>query len=176
MAQVSAFGPKGFQSRARAQPQVQEINLTNFSGGLNLVDSELAIRTNFAKTLTNTHRDQDGSMSVRFGTSSKWDIAGTVSGNIVASYFFNDKIVLFTVAGEVCTIDPATGTKTAIWNSTIAAALPGAPSGWSTGLTTIDVAEFDNELVCVNGTDKPILISDTHVVTYLQEFGHWLKH
>jgi hypothetical protein len=58
---------------------------------------------------------------------------------------------------------------TVIWNSTIAAALPGAPPGWSAGLDSIDFVPYKNELIIHNGVNKPVTISRDMVVTYLQD-------
>src|SRR5690606_26760532 len=128
-------------SQSSASSQLQEATLRDFSGGLNLVDADATIRSNFAKVLKNMHRDLDGTMSMRWGTGFLYDVSGTVDGNIIEMHYFNDRMLVFTDEGEIATID-VSGTKTAIWNSTIAAALAGSPSGWSTGLVTIDVTEF----------------------------------
>lgn len=165
---LSPFG-RSLKINRASRPRPNEATLEDFSGGLDLSDNDLRLTTNFSKVLDNCHRDTDGTQSVRWGTAFKWDVSSEVSGNIIEVVYFREKLVVFTDEGEVCTILPETDTITAIWNGTIANGLAGSPSGWSSGLTTIDTTEFRNELVVQNGTDKPILISKTHTVTYLQD-------
>lgn len=167
---LSPFGRSEFKINRRQQPIPQEATLENFNGGLNVVDNDLRLTTRHSVVETNVHRDLDGTKSVRWGTKFFVDVTGTVTGNIIEIKYFQDKLVVFMDTGQIATIN-GSGTKTAIWNSTIASALPGSPSGWSSGLTTIDFTEFRNELVVCNGVDKPILISKTHTVTYLQDLG-----
>lgn len=166
---LSPFGRSKPKINRQAAPRPLEATLNDFSGGLDLTDSDLKLKTNFAKVLDNINRDVDGTLGVRAGTKFKWDVASAVTGDILEEVSFRDKIVVFTDTGEVATIDEETGVITAIWNNDIAGDLVGNPSGWSTDLTSIDTHEFKNELVVHNGIDKPILISKTHTVTYLQD-------
>lgn len=167
---LSPFGRSGKINR-NSRPVPTEATLEDFSGGLDLSDSDLRLTTAFAKVLNNMHKDTDGTMSARWGTKFLWDVADKVTGNIIDIFYFRDKLLIFTDAGEIATILPETNTITAIWNSSIAGDLPGTPTGWSTGLTQVDWTEFKNELVVCNGIDKPILISRSHTVTYLQDLA-----
>lgn len=162
------FGRVNIQSKVAMPSQLLDATLRDFSGGLNLIDEDTTIRSNFAKVLKNFHRDLDGTMSLRWGTMLKYDLTGTVTGNIIEKVYFNDKLVVFTSTGQIATVD-ANGVKAAIWNSTIAAALPGSPAGWSTGLVTIDTTEFKGSLVVCNGVDKPVIINSSFVANYLQD-------
>jgi len=150
------------------QPIPQEVTLDDFSGGLDLTEADLKLTTNFSKVETNVHRDVDGTKSVRWGTRYRYNVNPTVTGDILDGVYFRDKLLFVTVSGQICTID-GSGTITAIWNTAIAAALPGAPTAWSGSLTLVDFTEFKNELVVTNGVDKPILVSKTHTVKYLQD-------
>jgi len=118
--------------------------------------------------MKNVHRDSDSTMAVRWGTKFRWDVSSVVSGDVVDFIYFRDKFVVVTSEGEVCTID-GSGTMTAIWNDTIAGALAGNPDGWGNTFTSVDFTEFKNELTIHNGVDKPIIVSKTHVATYLQD-------
>lgn len=164
----SPFGQSNVKIQRTAQPRPLEATLNDFSGGLNLTDSDLKIKTNFAKVLDNLNRGIDGTLAVRWGTKFKWDIAAITDGDIIEMVYFRDKLVCFTANGHISTID-GNGTQVVIWNTAIAAALPGAPAGWSTGLTIIDSTEFKNELIVTNGINKPVIISKTHTVKYLQD-------
>lgn len=154
--------------RRGQQPRPSEVTLKDFSGGLNVVDTDLLLGVNFAKVLNNFNREVDGSVSLRWGTRYKYGISEVVSGNILDGFYFRDKMIICTKAGEICTIDDA-GVITAIWNDYIAEDLIGNPDGWSGGLTLVDSTEFKNELVVCNGVDKPILINKDHEVGYLQD-------
>src|SRR5882672_1558645 len=172
---LSPFGLSKKQNRPKiphsSRPRPDERTLDDFSGGLNIADEDVHLNTSFAKELINAHRDLDGSMSFRFGTKLKFDIAASgAGGTILEMVYFRDKLVVFTTTGHVVTVTD-TGTITLIWSAAIAAALPGAPGFWSSGLQTISTTEFRNELVVCNGVDKPILLSKTHTVTYLQDLA-----
>jgi hypothetical protein len=162
------FGRVEIRSKAGAPPQMDDATIRDFSGGLNLVDDDLTIKSNYAKVLNNMHRGENGTMSVRWGTQFKYDLTGTVTGSIIEVVYFNGRLVFFTSTGQIATIDAA-GTKTAIWNSTIAGALPGAPAGWVGGQFNISTTEFKGELNVSNGLDKPVVISALFVVKYLQD-------
>lgn len=174
---TSPFGnvriPRSRGGRSPRQPHFEEATLRDFTGGLNIVDNDLILKTKYAKELDNAHRGLDGTMSIRPGTKmikEMQDDAGISSSDtIIETVYFQDKLVCFHSTGIVSTYNYSDGTTAVIWNSTIAGALPGSPSGWSTGLTSIDTTEFRNELVVCNGVDKPLLISETHTVTYLQD-------
>lgn len=166
---LSPFGrSKIKQIRRGTPPRPSEATFDDFSGGLNLVESDLKLNTSYSKVEKNVQLATDGTKSLRWGTKFRFDMAGTINGNLLELEYFRDKLISFTVDGEIGAVDDD-GNKEAIWNSAIAAALPGAPSGWSTGLTLIDTTEFKNELVVCNGVDKPLIINKTHDVNYLQD-------
>lgn len=169
---LSPFGRKvsksKYRSRSGLQSSLRDVTLSDFGGGLNLIEAELKLKTDSATALVNAHKDLDGSLSMRYGCAFQHDISSAVSGDIIEMVYFNDKLVCFTDDGEIATINSA-GTITAIWNETIANALSGSPSGWSDSLVSIDYTEFKGELVVCNGEDKPIIIADDHSVTYLQD-------
>jgi hypothetical protein len=106
-------------------------------------------------------------MGVRRGTRWKYNISTALTGDIIELIYFQNKVVIFTSTGEVGTVD-SVGLITAIWNNTIASLEVGAPIGWTT-TATISTTEFRNELVVMNGVDKPILIAADHDVGYLQD-------
>lgn len=154
--------------RGPRQVPLLDATLKNFSGGLNTVDEDLNIKTFYAIDLVNFRCNLDGTLALRFGTKFEWDVSTKVSGNIIEGLYFNGRSIAFTDTGEIATVE-SDGTITAIWNNSIAVLLAGSPSGWSSGLTTIDYSEFKNELVVCNGTDKPILIASDFTITYLQD-------
>jgi len=156
-------------ARRRRQPsEFKEATISDFAGGLNTVDNDLQLNSRFAKDLVNFYKQGDGSQQLRYGTNYLWDTSPVVNGNIIENDYFQNHLLTMTEDGEIAKID-SNGTITAIWNTAIANALPGAPAGWSTGLDLIDFTEFKNELVVCNGVDKPILIASDLTVTYLQD-------
>lgn len=159
---IGAF-PKLQRLQASATP-IRDVTLKDFSGGLRLVDNELVLNPKYSATLTNIVDLEEYSLTARFGTK----LFATFSADVLNGTYFNGAIIAFLVDG---TIEKAAadGTVTAIWNSTIAYALPGHPSGWSATQTMIDFVEVAGELIVVNGKDKPLLISAVHAVTYLQD-------
>jgi hypothetical protein len=154
---------------ARTQP-FASATISDFGGGLNLIDNDLTMASKFAKVLRNWNKNVDGSLSVRWGTRFRYDVSSVVDGSIIEIIDFRSVLVVVTDAGQVATVD-GSGIITSIWNDTIASALPGTPDGWSAGLSegSIDFTEFKGELILVNGVDKPLIVSKTYAVTYLQD-------
>lgn len=151
--------------------QLHEITLQGWSGGLNAVHDDLSMGPKFLVTADNVRRNPSGAHSVRFGD--KWvaDLTGTIAGtSLVDMTYFNTRLIAVSDDGEIGTITDA-GSKAAIWNETIANALTGTPSGWSTGLDTIQFAPFRATVNVHNGVDKPISIDTDFNVTYLQDLA-----
>lgn len=168
MGKLSIFNRRKFDVKPRL---FETATLSDFSGGLNLADNDLTMKSHYAKILRNFNKNMDGSESLRWGTRMMYDVSSVVSGIIVELVYFNSHLIAFMSSGEVAKITEA-GVVTAIWNTAIAALLPGAPTAWTTvARGGIDTSEFKGELIAVNGTDKPIIISKTLTVTYLQDLA-----
>lgn len=154
------------------KPLLLDTTIRDFSGGLNVIDNDLNLSSKYAKVLKNMSRAVDGSVSIRYGYRLFADLRTTFTTPdlpIINMFYYNTRLVAVASNGEIATITAA-GAISRIWDSTIAAALPGAPSGWST-TDFASAAQFNGELVVCNGSDKPILISSTFTVTYLQDLG-----
>src|SRR5262245_30679292 len=125
----------------------------------------------FLTNAKNVVRTPSGAGTVRYG--SKWyvDVAGTGTGTILDMTYFNGRLICVMTTGQIVSVDHPTPTKTLIWSVAIANALPGNPAGWSTSLTQVSFVPFRDKLIIHNGTDKPIIISPTFVVTYLQDLA-----
>lgn len=164
---LSALGNKKFKRKPLI---LKTKTVSDFSGGLDLVDNELTLRSRYAKVLDNMVQGSDGSNAVRFGTKYKYSIDTVATGTLIEIVYFSSYIIAFTSTGQIVKITEA-GVATLIWSTAIAALLPGAPTGWSSGLTVgcIDTTEFRQELIVQNGTDKPIKITKSGVVDYLQD-------
>lgn len=153
------------RGRRKPQPVVSDATIKDFSGGLRIVDNESIVNPKYAPVLQNVFDEDTYSIVNRFGTKE----FATTAANIVGITYFNGMLVVIQADGTIDKVD-GSGTVTAIWNSAIASALPGAPSGWS-ATSYVDFYEGRGELVVVNGVDKPILIADDHTVTYLQDLA-----
>lgn len=165
---ISPFGNRGHKSRAASAPQPRQVTLQDFSAGLNLLDSDASLRSNWAKVLKNMNRDADGGMSMRWGTKFKFDVSDVVSGEILEIFDFAGNFICVMDSGEVARVNLTTG-AVAIWNDAIAGALVGSPDGWSTGLVICDYTDFKNQFIICNGQDKPIIIDSDYTVDYLQD-------
>ena len=150
--------------RSTRRPATKDVTLRDFSGGLRVTDNEISLKPKYSVSLVNLFADDDTSQRLRFGTKE----FATVGGSIVNMIYFAGHIIAARTDGTIYKVT-GSGTATVIWNSTIASALPGSPSGWSTGLTIIDFAEFRGSLIITNGVDKPLIISSALAVTYLQD-------
>jgi hypothetical protein len=164
---------RAFAKRPGKRPKsmLESTTLRGFGGGWNAIDEDLSMPPKFQVSLVNFHRTSSGSQAVRFGQMWNCDIASVNNHPIVDGYYFNGRNVVVCDNGWIITLDESGTTKTVIWNSTIAAALPGAPGGWSAGLTHISFVPFKDTLVIHNGVDKPLSVSSAFHVTYLQDLG-----
>lgn len=149
--------------------KLKDITLRGFGGGLNAIDDDISMRPDNLVVLTNFRRTPSGSQKLRFGTTWFADVAGIVSGTIVDQYFFSNSIISVMSSGEIASTN-SLGVTSVIWNSAIAALLPGAPSAWS-ATTTVDFVPFRNTLILHNGVNKPITISSLLVVSYLADLA-----
>lgn len=154
--------PRLARQRARPAP-ISDLVVNNFSGGLRMTGNEEALQPKYAVLLENMSTEEDNSQVLRFGTKEFSEL----SDNIVSVTYFKNHHICFLTDGTISKVSDA-GTITIIWNETIANALPGAPSGWST-TTHVDFTIFKGELIVFNNVDKPLLIDASLAVNYLQD-------
>src|SRR5262245_9403344 len=101
---------------------MQEATTRDFSGGLDVADSELNLTSKYARVLDNLVVGLDGTLDVRQGTKLFADLYPQTSYEIINMQFFYRYILPVTARGEVFAVD-GTGTPTAVWNPAIAGAL-----------------------------------------------------
>ena len=154
---------------AKAASKLESTTLRGFGGGWNTIDQDLSMPPKFQVELINFHRTSSGSQAVRFGSIFNCDIKSVRNSPIVNGYYFNGRNVVVTESGNVLTTDELGTTVTEIWNTALAAALPGAPPAWGPTVTQVCFVPFKNTLVIHNGKDKPIEIDSSFHVTYLQD-------
>jgi len=148
----------------RRAMRVQETTLSDFGGGLNTIDDDLGMSMKYQRELKNFRRLPSGSQAVRWGSALFADVVEEVAGDIVDSTYFRSRLIHVTTAGEIASIEDD-ATVTAIWNTTIAGALPSAPVGWS-ATETVDFVPFRDRVVIHNGVDKPLRINSDFTVEY----------
>jgi hypothetical protein len=187
---VSVF-PRAMKQASRNK--LENITLRGFGGGWNAIETDLQMESTYLVHVKNFRRTAGGTQKIRFG--SKWffdlgksEPAGggvpaftAQTGRIVNMIYFSASIINVLSNGQVVAVD-GDGFKETIWSPAIAAALPGAPGGWSTNLDTtypdgtpnkasIDFVAYKNQLIIHNGIDKPITIARDLTVTYLQDLA-----
>lgn len=161
----SVFGNKSFSVKP---PSFTPATINDFSGGLNVVDNDVTMKTKFATVFENVERDVDGSAGLRYGTAFKYDIAGIATGVVVDLVYFRAALIIVSSTGQIVMITDG-GVRTKIWDNTIAAALPGAPAGWGNTFKTVNFHEFKGDLLIHNGVDKPLIVNKTYQVKYLND-------
>lgn len=158
--------PKSMQRPGKSK--IETTTLRGWGGGWNAVDDENMMAPRYAKELINFIRQPSGSQKVRYGTGFLKDIKSVRNSNIVDMEYFNGRIVVVTESGNILTVTEG-GTVTEIWNTTLAASLPGAPAAWTSGVELVSFVPHKSTLVIHNGQDKPVRISSAFAVSYLQD-------
>lgn len=147
------------------QMRSSDVTLKDFSGGLFPVKSDVALSNNYAEVSKNFIRNEDGSLSLRYGVEKQH----TLSKEVIHIADFQDTQVFFLENGEVVYYNLVTEQLETIWDESIANALPDEPEGWSDELRRISTTIFRSELIAQNGVDKPIIIKEDFTVDYLQD-------
>lgn len=138
-----------------------------FSGGLNVVDSELNLNSKFARVLDNMNTGLDGSIGMRQGTKLYCDLDEISDGYLINGKYFAGNNIFVNNVGQVFAVDGA-GNSVRIWDAATAAARRFGLQTW--GFTTYAAfEEFGGELIIGNGQDKPLVISSDLIVDYLQD-------
>jgi hypothetical protein len=159
------------KSKGRATSKLDSSTLKGFGGGWNGIDDDLSMQPNYQVALVNFHRTSSGSQAVRFGQRFNCDIISVVNSPIVDGIYFNGKNIVVTQSGHIVSTTLGGDVVTLIWSAAIAAALPGAPAGWPSGITHVSFVPFKDTLIIHNGLSKPVTISSAFKVTYLQDLA-----
>jgi len=166
---ISVF-PKSLKTPQRNK--LENITLRGFAGGWNAIETDMQMESSYLVTVRNFRRTPGGTQKVRYG--SRWlaDLVNltTTDDIIVDMEYFASNLICVLFSGIVVAVNNS-GVKTVIWNTAIAAALPGAPAAWSSGLDSIDFVPYKDQLIIHNGVDKPITIDSALTVTYLQDLA-----
>jgi len=152
-----------------AKSKLEEIVLRGFGGGWNVVDADTNMDAKYQPELLNLHRTPAGAQHLRFGTKLFSYTHTVCTGNIIDIVYFNNRLIVVTSTGQIASVDN-NGNPFVLWTPTIAAALPGAPGGWS-ATTQVDFVPWKDQLIIHNGVDKPIIIGPTYVPKYLADLA-----
>lgn len=154
----------------RRAESLKSTTVRDFKGGWNVIDSELALSSDYAVVLRNMYRAPDGSLRVRYGTRLFANIAEQLStADIVNAEYYDGFIVAVGANGMIAAVD-GTGLAARIWDSTIAAILPSRPAGWGS-TDYVCFTRFKTDLLIGNGIDKPLLVNTALHVDYLQDLA-----
>lgn len=155
-----------------AKQELKAATIRDFTGGYNVLDNDLNLSTKFARKEFNIAVLADSTMTVRYGTRLFADCRpffSTPGARIINIEYFSSAIIMVASNGDILRIF-GDGTVERIWDATIAAELPGAPSGWS-ATTFASFAQFNNDLIICNGVDKPLIVNAELEVDYLQDLA-----
>jgi len=145
-----------------------DATIRDFSGGWNVVDSDLNLDTKFSKILENMQRGIDGANSVRPGTVLFAETSEFLD-EIINCEYYSGHIIAVGKNGKIVKID-ATGNVHEIWSDDWANNLKGSPDGWNT-TTFVSFAVFNGDLIVCNGVNKPVIISASLAASYLKDLA-----
>ena len=150
----------------RRSERLLDTTIRDFSGGWNVVDNDLNMKTKFARVLQNLQLGEDGSIEVRQGTKLFASLDGLTTG-AVNCFYYNGHIVVVGEDGVVIKID-SSGNADIMFDQSFSENLPGSPDPW--GETTFaSFAEFNGELIICNGINKPLIVNQSMICTYLND-------
>jgi hypothetical protein len=155
----------------KGQEVMRTATVRDFSGGWNILDDDLNLASKFSKRMYNVYTDVDGTVTVRQGTelfAAIADYFSTPGVYPVNMTYYNAVLIVVGTNGEIVRV-AASGAVTRIWDAAIASTLPGTPAGWSTDITFASFAQHNGQLIVCNGVDKPLLITVSFFVDYLQD-------
>lgn len=144
---------------------LDEATSRDFSGGLNVADTELNLSSRYARQLDNLLVGIDQSVTVRQGTRLFADLSNVTLYAIRNVQYFLSYIIAVDEIGQVFAIS-GNSVATPIWNQVIA----GKRGMWSAARNVL-FCEFNGELIITNGTDKPLVVPVSLIVDYLADKG-----
>lgn len=148
---------------------LKEATSRDFSGGLNVSDTELNLSSKYARVLDNLLVGIDGSLQVRQGTRWHATLGELTEYSIVNISYFLTRLIAVDEIGQVFTID-GQGNATRIWDSAIAAAKRAGLTIWGPTEQCLFV-EFNGQLIITSGQDKPLVVTSSYTVDYLADLG-----
>lgn len=140
-----------FKAAKRQNSQVKQGNdlltttVRDFTGGLNVADTDLNMKPKYAKTLDNIERSLDGTLSVRPGTRLFSTLnAAADTTDVVNQIYFNGFVITVQKSGRICKVD-GTGVVTSL------------AATWA-ATTYASFTVFNSQLILCNGINKPKIL------------------
>ena len=152
--------------KPRRSERLLDVTIRDFSGGWNVVDNDLNMKTKFAKLLQNLQLGEDGSIEVRQGTKLFSSLDGLTTGAVNCTYY-NGHVVIVGEDGVVVKVDSA-GNARVLFDNSVAEHLSGSPGPWS-ATAFASFAEFNGQLIICNGVNKPLIVNQSMTATYLND-------
>lgn len=141
----------------------------DFSGGLNVADTELNLSSRYARQLDNMVVGNDNSLQIRQGCALHARMHPLTEFDLVDLEYFYTRLVTVDEIGQVLTAD-GQGNVARIWDTAVAAARRAGLGIWS-ATNQVRFEEFGGELYIANGTDKPLLCTSAYYVDYVADKG-----
>lgn len=154
-----------------AKEALHSATVRDFSGGWDILDNDLNMSTKYATKLSNISLTPDNALTVRWGTTLFANLSTQTSSPafLINFEYYQAALICVMSNGDVIRV-LGDGSMARIWDATFAAALPGAPAGWTT-TTFASFSQFNNKLVIVNGVDKPLIVDTSFAVDFLQDLA-----
>lgn len=148
----------------RRREVLKDATIREFNGGLNVIDNDLNLSTEYAKTLDNMYRAPDGTVSIRYGTTLFADVANQ---SATAGTFATDPLTT-TAASNVITIELTGHGLLSGHTITIAGAgaFDGIPAIEINTTHTVTVVDADNFTVTVTTNASAGLTGGGSSITY----------
>lgn len=143
----------------------------DFTGGWDILDNDLNLSSKYAIKLFNISLTPDNALSVRNGTRLFVDLSSYTSSaaTLINFEYYEGSLICVMSNGDLISV-LGDGTTMRIWDAVFAHALAGSPAGWST-TAFASFTQFNNKLIVCNGIDKPLIVSTTFAVDYLQDLA-----
>lgn len=146
---------------------LKEATSRDFSGGLNVADTQLNLSSKYATVLDNLIVGVDGSLQIRQGTALHAVFSSLTEYDLVDLEYFYTRLVVVDELGQILTSD-GQGNIARIWDTTVAASIRAGLGIWS-ATNQVRFEEFNGELYVANGTDKPLRVTTSYGVDYVAD-------
>ena len=157
--------PTLFPQNRRRTLSLRTKTFSDFDNGLNVRANDLNLDPSYARVLSNASRASDGSIQVRYGTKKFADVSAHIDV-AVGMYYFTGRLIIVGRNGHIVGVDRL-GNVLLLWDDTIARTRTlGGAGKWNDVLRT-SFAEFNGELIIVDGRHKPLLVPSSFIVRYL---------
>ncbi len=154
-----------FGVNKRRQLSLRTKTFAEFDNGWNVRANDLNLDPSFGRRMINVSRAPDGSVQVRYGTRLFANLEEHID-RVVGMRYYNSKIIVVGTNGNIVGVDQY-GNVMLLWDEALARIRTSNTAGKWIDVTRVAFAEFNGELVVVDGTHKPLLVPSNFAVRYL---------